>query len=275
MGVPQTEGSAGPCSGFNCNGIRSRHDVVVHAASLIGNGMSESDISRLLEGTATTRDPTPSGRRDLPVQYPSGQRASLTMALLAAQPNNRKRSLDALDRDILSRTSQPAQASRRAAWNVAPFPLTIESVRCRAASLKAGGYRSASLYLQAAVNHQMRFFHEPVHPLIRSTMRDSVRSIGRGLGPSRLKEGFDVFALASAVDTDDLDMFDPTKRSHITDAFILSFWYMLREIEIAGAQRQHLTLEGDEVRLLIPVHKTSTAGNLTSRSLRCPCRTVV
>ena len=44
---------------------------------------------------------------------------------------------------------------------------------------------------------------------------------------------------------------------------------------MAGALRHHLTLEGDEVRLLIPIHKTSTMGSLTSRSLRCPCRVVV
>ena len=69
--------------------------------------------------------------------------------------------------------------------------------------------------------------------------------------------------------------FDPARRSHMADAFIISCWFMLREIEIAGALQHHLTLEADEVRLLIPVHKTSSSGSLTSRSLRCPCRTVI
>ena len=264
------------------HGIRSRHDIVLQANTLVENGMSEGDISKILSCLQPVDNRPVAGRKDLPVQHPSGQRASLTLALLAAQPNNRKRSLDALDRDILARTSQPAQESRlrtfRAicgAWEVAPFPLSIESIRCCAASLKAGGYRSASLYMQAAVNYQVRHLREPVHPLIRATIRDSVRSIRRGLGPSRLKEGFDVFALAAAVDVDDQDDFDCQRHSHMADVFIICCWFMLREIEIAGASRHHLTLEADEVRLLIPVHKTSSSGSMTSRSLRCPCRLVV
>ena len=264
------------------HGVRSRQDILLRAPALVQHGMSEADVSRLLAGLHTDRPIRTPGRSDLPVQHPGGQRASLTLALVAAQPNNRKRSLDALDRDILSRTSQPAQESRLrtfraicAAWEVAPFPLSVESVRCCAASLKAGGYRSASLYMQAAINHQIRYLREPIHPLIRATIRDAVRSIRRGLGPSRLKEGFDVFALASAVDVDDQDPFDCTRHAHLADACIVASWFMLREIEVAGALRHHLTLEGEEVRLLIPIHKTSTMGSLTSRALRCPCRVVV
>ena len=264
------------------HGVRSRQDILLRAPALVQHGMAEADVSRLLAGLHTDRPIRTPGRSDLPVQHPSGQRASLTLALVAAQPNNRKRSLDALDRDILSRTSQLAQESRLrtfraicAAWEVAPFPLSVESVRCCAASLKAGGYRSASLYMQAAINHQIRYLREPIHPLIRATIRDAVRSIRRGLGPSRLKEGFDVFALASAVDVDDQDPFDCTRHAHLADACIVASWFMLREIEVAGALRHHLTLEGEEVRLLIPIHKTSTMGSLTSRSLRCPCRVVV
>ena len=264
------------------HGIRSRDDISRYSTSLLQNGMSEANVSRLLEGLQSERTPIIRGRSDLPVVHPSGQRASLTLALVAAQPNNRKRSLDELDRDIISRTSQPAQTSRLrtfralcAAWDVAPFPLTIESIRCCSASLKAGGYRSASLYLQAAVNYQIRFLREPVHPILRATIRDSIRSIRRGLGPSRLKEGFDVFALASAVDVDDQGPFSPEKHSHMADAFIIGCWFMMRGIEIAGALRHHLHLEADEVRLLIPVHKTASSGNLTSRALRCPCKTIV
>lgn len=264
------------------HGIRSRDDIARDASSLIQNGMSEATVTRLLEGLQTARPQHTPGRADLPVQHPCGQRASITLALVAAQPNNRKRSLDNLDQDILARTSQPAQASRLrtfralcAAWQVAPFPLTVEAIRCCSASLKAGGYRSASLYLQAAVNYQIRHLHEQVHPLIRSTIKDCVRSIRRGLGPSRLKEGFDVFALADAVDVDDQEPFDMFKTSHMADVFIVGCWFMMREIEMAGALRHHLTLEGNEVRMLIPVHKTSSWGSLTSRTLRCPCKTLV
>ena len=95
------------------------------------------------------------GRSDLPPIYQNGQRASFTLALVAAEPNNRKRALDELDRDVLARSTEPAQQSRVrtyraicAAWGVAPFPLSVENIRCSAASFKAGGYRSAALYLR-------------------------------------------------------------------------------------------------------------------------------
>ena len=263
-------------------GVHSVEGIQHMAPQLVGAGMREADVSQLLSCIHPEKTTQKRGRADLPPLSQNGQRASFTLALVAAQPNNRKRALDELDKDILSRSSEPAQVSRLktyralcAAWGVAPFPLAVENIRCCAASLKAGGYRSAALYFQAAVNHQLRFMREPVHPLLRATIKDVVRSIRRGLGPSRLKEGFDVFALTSLVDPDDSEPFDFRRPSHLVDVCILACWFMLRELEVAGSLRQHLTIEYDEVRLLIPVHKTATAGTLTTRSLRCPCRTLV
>ena len=262
--------------------VHSVESIAHNASQLVEAGMREADVSQLLECIQPSRSQNPRGRSDLPPIRPNGQRASFTLALVAAEPNNRKRSLEDLDRDILARSTEPAQVSRLrtyraicSAWGIAAFPLSVENIRCCAASLKAGRYRSASLYLQAAVNHQLRFLREPVHPLLRSTIKDVVRSIKRGLGPSRLKEGFDVFALTSIVDVDDDSPFDFRRPSHLVDVCILGCWYMLREIELAGAYRQHLTIEADEVRLLIPVHKTATSGTLTQRSLRCPCSTII
>ena len=264
------------------HGVHTVEGIVHQSAQLVAAGVSESDVSQLLTCIHPERHQEHRGRSDLPPIYQNGQRASFTLALVAAQPNNRKRAMDDLDRDVLARSTEPAQQSRLrtyralcAAWGVAPFPLSVENIRrCSAASFKAGGYRSAALYMQAAVNYQVRFLKEPIHPLLRATIKDVVRSIKRGLGPSRLKEGFDVFALASAVDTDDMDTFDFQRPSHLVDVCVLGCWFMLREIELAGAYRQHLTIESDQVHLLIPVHKTSSAGSLTNRSLRCPCKTV-
>ena len=264
------------------HGVHSMEGIAHQASQLVEAGMKESDVSQLLECIQPAQRLNPRGRSDLPPLQQNGQRASFTMALVAAQLNNRKRSLDELDKDILARSSEPAQVSRlrtfRAictAWGVAAFPLSVENIRCFAASMKAGGYRSASLYFQAAINHQIRFLREPVQPLLRSIIKDVARSIRRGLGPSRLKEGFDVFALTSLVAPDDESSFDFRRPAHLVDVCILGCWFMLREIELAGAYRQHLTIEADEVRLLSPVHKTSTSGTLTHRSLRCPCSTVV
>ena len=43
----------------------------------------------------------------------------------------------------------------------------------------------------------------------------------------------------------------------------------LRELEISFARDIHLTLHGDEVQLMVPVHKTNSMGPLTVRSLQC------
>ena len=52
---------------------------------------------------------------------------------------------------------------------------------------------------------------------------------------------------------------------------IICSWFMLRELEISFARDTHLTLHGEEVQLLVPVHKTNTMGSLTVRSLQCAC----
>ncbi len=44
-----------------------------------------------------------------------------------------------------------------------------------------------------------------------------------------IKEGFDVFALAAAVDVDDQDPFDCTRHAHLADACIVASWFMLRK----------------------------------------------
>ena len=102
-------------------------------------------------------------------------------------------------------------------------------------------------------------------------IRDVVRSVRRGLGPSRLKAGFDLSALSKLVDNRDDVPFDMDRPAHMTDLMILCSWFMLRELEISFARDTHLTISGNEVQIMVPVHKTSTHGSLTVRSLRCAC----
>jgi len=263
------------------HGVRSIDDLVRDAATLIEQGMHERDIQEVLQKCTMVVDQPAAGRSDLPRVHEPARRASFTLALRAAQPNNRKRSLEELDRDVVARSSAPSHDSRlktfralAAAWEVQPFPLSVETVRCVGASLKAGGYRSAQLYYQSAINYQLRVLHETVHPLIRSLIKDMVRSIKRGLGPAQLKHGFDPFLITGLIDPNDSDPFDPGRLSHFVDITILCVWYMLREIEIAAAQQHHLFHEGPELHMVIPVHKTSSEGSFTTRILRCGCHAV-
>ena len=262
---------------LNC-GIRSVNMLSQEADTLMGMGLSQSDLETLIAGCSQP-DPVPRlGRRDHPVMMNQGNRASFTLALMAAQPNHRQRALDFLEQDVVAKSSHPALQSRIrtwralcAAWEVPPFPLSFLNIKAVAASLKWGGYRSAQLYFQAAISHQTRSLQIPVDPFIKATIKDMCRSIKRGLGPASLKEGFDISILKQTVDIDDTSPFDPGCIAHATDMMLVAAWFMLREIEISFARLPHLTLDGPYVSLVLPVHKTNTAGGLTLRRLRCPC----
>ena len=261
------------------NGILSPNMLVLDSEVLISKGLPRADLETMIAGLSQP-EPTPVRQRaDHPSWSPQSQRASITLALLAAQPNNRQKALEFLEQDIVARSSHPALQSRLrtwralcAAWELAPFPLSFLNVKAVAASLKWGGYRSAQLYFQAAIGHQTRALQIPVDPFIRALVKDVCRSIRRGLGPASLKEGFDFSVLTQAIDIDDCSPFDHQCTAHIADMMVASSWFMLREIEISFAKHSHLYLEGPYVNITLPVHKTNTAGGLTQRKLRCPCR---
>lgn len=258
--------------------IRGPNDLVARTEEVLAKGIRKTELEAIL---AALTPPTPvavAGRADHPTLVLHGGKASLTLALAAAQPNQRKRALEDLDRDILARSTKPANDSRLktfmalcGAWEVQAFPLNPVCIRCVGASFKAGCYRSAGIYFQTAISHQLRMMGLPISPFIRSLIRDVVRSVRRGLGPATLKFGFDLAALAKLVDTTDSRPFSVDHISHVADLMIVSCWYMLREIEISAARDSHLSLQGEVVQLMVPVHKTNTMGSLTTRILQCAC----
>eukprot|EP00435_Cladocopium_sp_Y103_P067877 s392_g30.t1 len=237
-------------------------------------------IELLVHGAAVSSGvQEPSATRwDCPKPVEHG-RASMAKALEAASVNNRKRALEELDEGVLAATTRPAIDSRVRvyeeickAWEVASWPITYDSLRCFAASLKRGQYRSANLYFQAIFGHQQRVLTAPVDDFLRQASKNFCRSITRGMGPSRLKDSFDVALLGRLATPGELLAFDPQRVDHAKDVAILASWFMLRELEVASSKFSHLYLSGDVVNLLIPQHKTDQVGSLTLRSLRCACR---
>lgn len=258
--------------------VRGPNDLAAKAALAMEQGMQQSEVEAILAFTAPQQPEVVETRRDHPTWLPSSGRASLTLALAAAQPNQRRQSLEALDNDMLAKSTKPAFDSRLrtfmaicSAWEVQAFPLTPECIRCVGASLKAGGYKSAAIYFQTAVSHQLRTQGLPTSHFLRSMIRDVVRSVKRGLGPSNLKAGFDMMALTRAIDVRDAAPFDIERVPHMADLMVICGWFMLREIEISFARDSHMTISGMEVSLMVPVHKTNTHGALTVRTLRCAC----
>ena len=258
--------------------VKGSNDLAAKAEAAIAGGMSQADIEAVLAFNTPAAPETVQGRKDHPTLIQASGKASLTLALAAAQPNQRRQALEALDNDMLAKSTKPAHESRLrtfmaicAAWEIQAFPLTPECIRCVGASFKAGCYRSAAVYFQTAVSHQLRVLGLPTSHFLRSMIRDVVRSVKRGLGPSQLKSGFDLAALSRVVDPHDDQAFNMERAAHMADLMILCSWFMLREIEISFSRDIHLTIAGSEVQLLVPVHKTNTHGALTVRSLMCAC----
>lgn len=275
-------GTSGHASLLLRHGVCSTESLVTLSDGLLADGLPKGDLEKILAWLTPAPSIPIGGRSDHPVLWQpeteAGARASFTLALQAAEPNQRKRSLEDLERDVLAQSTRPSQESRVrtflalcTAWEIAAFPLTPECVKAVGASLKAGRYRSSHLYFQAAINHQIRRYGMTVEPFIRALIKDVNRSVKRGLGPARLKAGFNVFAVASMVDPDDCTAFTFEKVSHMADLILIASWFMMRELEISCARDSYLTLHSNEVTMMIPLHKTSVQASLTSRTLVCAC----
>ena len=100
-----------------------------------------------------------------------------------------------------------------------------------------------TVYYQAAVGFQARHLQTPIEPVLPGAIRDAVRSVKRGLGPSSLKESFDPFDLLVLPISNQVEPFQADNVSHMLDVTIIALWFMLREIELAAAKLQHVTLQ--------------------------------
>ena len=60
---------------------------------------------------------------------------------------------------------------------------------------------------------------------------------------------------------------------HAVDVVVVATWFMLREIEMAGAKVKDMIVTTTTVSLDIPLHKTAQGGQteLTRRTFRCVC----
>ena len=262
-------------------GVRQLSDFRSLAPALLVEGMQTWQIDLLCPDSGESRPEPAVGqvpRWDVPVTRPR-HRASLSLALEAASPNNRKRALEELDEALLAASTRPAVDSRVRvyenickAWGVSCWPVTHESLRCFSASLKRGHYRSAALYFSAVFGHQMRVLTMPVEEFLKQATKGFVRSITRGMGPAHLKDSFDIGLLGRVCQAPGVAPFDPSDVGHIRDVAIVASWFMLRELEVAAARWAHLRLEGSSVSLMIPIHKTDQVGSMTTRTLQCACR---
>ena len=221
-------------------------------------------------------------RNDVPERR-SSARASMSAALEAMEPGRRADTLAAIDSNLLAQSTRRAMESRvkmltalADRGNFPLFPLDAQKLQLIAGALRIGGYRSAGLYLDAALWHQEHRLRVPVSADLRRAAKSITKAALRGLPGSRLKQAFDLADLATLVERDvAAGSFDMNILPHAVDIVVLATWFMLREIEIAGARVKDVEVTPAAVSLDIPLHKTAQGGQqeLTRRSFRCVCST--
>ena len=240
---------------------------------LVAAGFLPGQLQQLCEYPRGSTLPPPSiARRDFPAVR-DGAGASLQLALSAAQPHHQESSLRALGQDMLAPSSGPSVDSRLRTWQTICdawaqpcFPLTLDNVRRASASFKARRCLSAKQYFAIVCAYQQRELGIPIDPIIRQCIKGNLRSIERGLGPSRLKEAFPLPALRPLICPTDIEPFDSGRVAHAADVLVIGVWWMLREVELAAARVQHLQVHHTTATLTLPFSKTDCGGQMVSRA---------
>ena len=162
--------------------------------------------------------------------------------------------------------------SMAAAWDLQPVPLTEELVIKVGASFKAGHYKSPQNYFSRALQEHRQMTKQHPTPFVQALIKNVIRSITRGAGPTAFKGSFEVELLNRSYDLNALCR-EPTywseDPSHSRDATLICCWWLLRGIEAAAASTKHVWHQQtrDELTTFItlPVQKTDPTGACVSR----------
>ena len=228
----------------------------------------------LAAGTA----PLPGLRRDAPGrrEYARGRVPDLDTA------EARELAKEALLADVYAASARQSITSRLATakvllaqWDLTPIPISADVVLALGASLKAGGYRSAALYLSAVKVHSERqgFITSNV---VERLIKDTVRSCERGQGAPKQ---------AAALPLERLHLL-PSEDSPWVEggpvgpaqAIVAGAWWLTREIELSCTRAIHVSLAGDPATAgalvatwHLPASKADARAAGVSRTHGCAC----
>jgi len=216
----------------------------------------------------------PALRRDGPGRRPAARAAPPDLSTDAL----RTKALESLDEDMYAASSRPAIRSRRQAvaellrpWNLEPFPLTPAKVLRLAASLKAGGYRSASSVLsQYRVDAERR--GDLLDGPVARAFADAGRSCRRGLGPVTKARPLPLERFAELPATPVPWVTGGPLGSR--NALVVGAWWMARETELANARAALATItvqDGVTAELVLPATKADLEALGVSRAHGCTC----
>ena len=130
------------------------------------------------------------------------------------------------------------------AWHFPPVPLTEELIVKVGAPFKAGHYKSPQNYFSRAFQEHRALTKQHPSPFIQSVIKNTIRSITRGSGPTPFKGSFEVELFNRAINPNDLNpdpsfwLEDPSRARDAT--LICCCWWLLRGIEAAAATTLHV-----------------------------------
>ena len=151
------------------------------------------------------------------------------------------------------------------------LPLTASKVYLVAALFKEGGYRAFKSYLSKAKDmHVLGGYAWDIQ--LDLAFRKAALSVLRGLGTSRQSAPFDLpLALEKADDASVIH----TDGAPVgwRNLLVIGVFFIMREIELAGALAAHVTLDAEarRITLKLPVSKTDVRAVGCTRSWTCLC----
>ena len=201
------------------------------------------------------------------------------MALRAiSAPAARAEAIDELHTEFFASTSRDSRAQREATWSELaraggfddPWDLSPALVSTVGAGLRRRGYRSASAYFTVAVQ---KFIEKqgvltdelPLH------LRRVRRACNRGRGPDKHAGALPLGRLAETGAGD--EPWSPGGPCAPQRALLVGAWWLLREIEMAGAKLGHVSyLASGAIALLLPISKADPEARGATRAHICTCK---
>lgn len=111
-----------------------------------------------------------------------------------------------------------------------PWPVSLESLQCFAASLKEGAYKSSQGFFQSVFTYQRRHLQLEESQVLKGAAKTTPVVSPEELGPSTLKDSFDVENLALIRVEHEIEPFSMESSSHGRDLLVVACWYMMREL---------------------------------------------
>ena len=220
------------------------------------------------------------GRTTPPEPKQASKRGSLALAAATAMdPGRLKRARGAFIEGFSANSARETKTKKRIDVEKLArlvgaidgiYPLDYDTVVNVAATLKAGGLKSADSYMTELKLGHVESKHEVPAWLTRLLYQCRL-SFNRGKGPA---------AKAPELQFEDLDEDAKLRRGagpgevqNPFESFVVAVRWMLREIEVSAIKLAHVTfVEGEYIAVLfLPSSKADSGGTGTARRLRCTC----